>query len=111
MAIVRRLEKAEGLPEAKHREVDCTYAVVTDDRGGSVATNRYLRIEAAETSRQEEPIDALRTRGGRSAQAHSCRGDCVAVNTPFLRRRKVSSRRLRHSRGEGPYRRHRRRKP
>jgi len=40
MAIVRKLEPIQLDRDSKHSEVDCTYAIVEDDKG-----NKYLQID------------------------------------------------------------------
>lgn len=40
MAIVRKLESIQLDRDSKHSEVNCTYAVVKDDKG-----NKYLQID------------------------------------------------------------------
>lgn len=40
MAIVRKMERVSGLAEARHSEVDCTYAVWTDEQG-----SKWLQID------------------------------------------------------------------
>ena len=40
MAIVRKLESFQLDRDSKHTEVNCTYAIVEDDKG-----NKYLQID------------------------------------------------------------------
>ena len=40
MAIVKKMERIELERDSKHTEVDCTYAVLEDDKG-----NKYLQID------------------------------------------------------------------
>ena len=40
MAIVRKLEKLDGITPARHTEAQCTYAIVRDDDGKS-----YLQVD------------------------------------------------------------------
>ena len=42
MAIVRKLERKDLDRNVPHKEVECTYWVVTDDKGG-----KYLQLLAA----------------------------------------------------------------
>jgi hypothetical protein len=40
MAIIRKLDPIQLDRDSKHSEVDCTYAVIEDDKG-----NKYLQVD------------------------------------------------------------------
>lgn len=48
MALVRKMERIADLAEARHREVDCTYAIWTDDQG-----SRWLQIDTYGSSQRK----------------------------------------------------------
>jgi hypothetical protein len=50
MAIVRRLEPLALERDAPHREVDCTYSIIHDDKGRS-----YLQLDTYGSSARQFP--------------------------------------------------------
>lgn len=68
MAIVRKLEKLEGLMDARHSEAPCTYAIVTSDDGRKWlqvdtygSTTRKLRGKKSQSIRfAPEAVEQLR---------------------------------------------------
>jgi len=50
MAIVRKLEPIQLDRDSKHSEVDCTYAIVEDNKG-----NKYLQIDTYGSATRKFP--------------------------------------------------------
>ena len=50
MAIVRKLERKDLDRNVPHKEVECTYWVVTDDKGG-----KYLQLDTYGSSERKMP--------------------------------------------------------